>query len=216
MDLAPVADTVPTDIGDANPPIGAFHRQYGSDPVKVAAAIRTAVSTSQDGGVLTTLKHFPGLGRTKYNTDTTTKAVDPVETMHDPYLGPFAAGIKQGTAAVMISSATYPKIDGKSIAAFSSTIITTLLRKQLAFKGLVISDDIGAAMAVKAVPVGDRAVRFIQAGGDMVLTIRPEDAFVMTTALLDEAHASPTFATQVKKAATQVLTAKSKAKLIKC
>jgi beta-N-acetylhexosaminidase len=216
MDLAPVADTVPAGIGDDNPPIGAFHRQYGSDPVKVAAAIRTVVATSQDGGVLTTLKHFPGLGRTKFNTDTTSKSVDPVETTHDAYLGPFEAGIKQGTTAVMISSASYPKIDDKGIAAFSKPIITDLLRTQLGFTGMVISDDLGAAVAVRTVAVGNRAVRFIQAGGDVVLTIRPQDAAPMTAALLAEAHTDPAFAARVTDAASHVLTAKAKAGLVKC
>jgi beta-N-acetylhexosaminidase len=216
MDLAPVADTVPTSIGEANPPIGAFHRQYGSDPVKVAAAIRTVVATSQAGGVLTTLKHFPGLGRTRFNTDTSTKAVDAVETTHDPYLGPFAAGVKQGTAAVMISSATYPKIDAKNIAAFSTTIVTGLLRKQLGFTGLVISDDLGAADAARAVPTGDRAVRFVQAGGDMVLTIQPGDAGPMTAALLTKARSTPAFAARITDATTHVLRAKAKAGLLKC
>lgn len=216
MDLAPVADTVPTSIGEANPPIGAFHRQYGSDPAKVAAAIRTVVTTSQSGGVLTTLKHFPGLGRTRFNTDTSTKAVDSVATTHDPYLGPFEAGIKQGTAAVMISSARYPKIDGKNIAAFSKGIVTGLLREQLGFTGMVISDDLGAADAASTVPTGDRAVRFIEAGGDVTLTIQPEDAGPMTAALVTEAKSSPAFAAQVKAAAMHVLRAKAKAGLIKC
>jgi beta-N-acetylhexosaminidase len=216
IDLAPVADTVPTNVGRKNPPIGAFHRQYGSDPVKVAASIRTVVATSQSGGVLTTLKHFPGLGRTRFNTDTTTKSVDPAATTNDAYLGPFAAGVKQGSAAVMISSASYPKIDPKGIAAFSAPVISDLLRKKLGFTGVVMSDDLGAAMAVRAVPVGDRAVRFVRAGGDVVLTIRPEDAAPMSSALLAQAKKTPAFAARVADAAIHVLRAKQKAGLIKC
>jgi beta-N-acetylhexosaminidase len=216
MNLAPVADTVPTDIGEANPPIGAFHRQYGSDPVKVAASIRTVVQTSQDGGVLTTLKHFPGLGRTRFNTDTTTKAVDTTATAGDPYLGPFAAGIKQGTAAVMISSAAYPKLDPKGIAAFSEPIITGLLRKKMGFTGVVISDDIGAAAAVRRYAPGDRAVRFVRAGGDLVLSIVPEDAARMSAALIAEAQSSPAFAARVQDAAAHILRTKEKAGLLHC
>src|SRR5207248_639059 len=83
-----VADTVPAGTGGANPPIGAFNRQYGSAPDPVAQDIATVVGAAQSAGVLTTLKHFPGLGRVRANTDTSTQAVDPVTTVADPYLRP--------------------------------------------------------------------------------------------------------------------------------
>ncbi|MDT5043466.1 MAG: beta-N-acetylhexosaminidase, partial [Actinoplanes sp.] len=210
------ADTVPSAVGEANPPIGAFHRQYGSDPDKVAAAIRTVVATAHDGGVLTTLKHFPGLGRTRFNTDTTSKAVDTTTTVDDPYLRPFAAGIKQGSAAVMISSAAYPKLDPKNVAAFSEPIITGLLRKRLGFTGVVVSDDLGAAVAVRAFAPGDRAVRFVRAGGDLVLSIVAQDAARMSAALVAAAKSSPAFAARVADAASHVLRTKEKAGLIRC
>jgi len=216
VNLAPVADTVPADLGEDNPPIGAFHRQYGSDPTQVAAAIRTVVATSQESGVLTTIKHFPGLGRTRFNTDTTARAVDATTTAQDPYLGPFVAGIEAGSAAVMVSSASYPLLDSQAIAAFSQPIITGLLRHDLGFTGLVMSDDIGAAAAVRAVPVGDRAVRFVQAGGDLVLTIRSSDAGPMSAALLAAAQKSPAFTDRVTDAATHVLQAKARAGLLPC
>jgi len=216
VNLAPVADTVPASLGENNPPIGAFHRQYGSDPVRVAAAIRTVVPTSQDAGVLTTLKHFPGLGRTRFNTDTSTQAVDATTTTQDPYLVPFAAGIEEGSAAVMVSSASYPRLDSTAVAAFSEPIITGLLRKNMGFTGLIMSDDIGAAKAVRAVPIGDRAVRFVRVGGDMVLTIRQQDAAPMSAALLAAARSSPGMADRVTDAATHVLRAKARAGLLKC
>jgi len=216
VNLAPVADTVPAELGEGNPPIGAFHRQYGSDPTQVATAIRTVVATSQEAGVLTTIKHFPGLGRTRFNTDTTSRAVDATTTAQDPYLGPFVAGIKAGSAAVMVSSASYPLLDPKAIAAFSEPIITGLLRRDLGFTGLVLSDDLGAATAVRAVPVGDRAVRFVRAGGDLVLTIRSSDAGPMSAALLAAAQKSPAFTDRVTDAATHVLQAKVRAGLLTC
>jgi beta-N-acetylhexosaminidase len=211
LNLAPVADTVPASLGERNPPIGYWHRQFGSDPVKVAADVRTAVDASQKAGVLTTIKHFPGLGRTLVNTDTSTGAADAAVTPTDPYLKPFAAGIAAGSAAVMVSSASYPKLDPKSIAPFSEPIITGLLRKKMGFDGLVVSDDLGAAVAVKSVAVGDRAVRFIRAGGDLALSVRPEDAAPMTAALLAEARASESFALRVSDAVTHVLAAKKRA-----
>ena len=148
LDLAPVADTVPASIGHANPPIGAFERQYGSDPTAVAADIDTVVTAIQSAGVLTTLKHFPGLGRVLKNTDVSTGAVDTLATTTDPYLAPFQAGIRAGTAAVMMSSASYPNLDPDAVAVFSTPIVTGLLRQQLGFTGLIVSDDLGAAAAV--------------------------------------------------------------------
>ncbi|MEU4216810.1 glycoside hydrolase family 3 N-terminal domain-containing protein [Actinoplanes sp. NPDC026623] len=216
VNLAPVADTVPAGLGEGNPPIGAFHRQYGSDPAAVADDIRTVVPASQGAGVLTILKHFPGLGRVRANTDTSTKAVDRATTVTDPYLEPFEAGIAAGSAGVMISSASYPRLDPDDIAAFSAPIITGLLRDRLGYGGLVMSDDLGAAAATRAVPVGQRAVRFVCAGGDVVLTIRPQDAAPMTAALIEAARRSPAFAARVDAAAAHVLEAKQRAGLLRC
>jgi beta-N-acetylhexosaminidase len=216
LNLAPVADTVPASLGRGNPPIGAFHREYGTSPGTVAAAIRAVVPASQSAGVLTTLKHFPGLGRVRENTDTSTGAVDDTVTADDAYLEPFVTGVRAGSAAVMISSARYPKLDADNVAAFSKPIITGLLRDRLGFTGLVVSDDLGAAVAVDAVRVGQRAVRFVEAGGDMVLTIRPPDAAAMAGALMDQVRKDPAFAARVAQAATHVVQAKQRAGLLTC
>jgi len=216
LDLAPVADTVPTSVGTKNPPIGAFMRQYGSEPAAVAADIDTVVTAMQSTGVVSTLKHFPGLGRVLSNTDTSTAAVDTVATAQDPYLAPFAAGIKAGTGAVMMSSASYPKLDPQTIAPFSASIVTTLLRQQLGFDGVIISDDLGAAVAASAVPVSQRAVRFIQAGGDLTLTVSPATAATMIDGLLAAAAASPALAAQVSAAAGYVIRSKYAAGLLGC
>ena len=216
LDLAPVADTVPEDVGKSNPPIGALNRQYGSDPAQVSTAVQTVVAASQAAGVLTVLKHFPGLGRVRANTDTSTKAVDTTADVNDPYLRPFAGGIRAGSAGVMVSSATYPRLDAQNIAAFSQPIITGLLRGRLGFRGMIMSDDLGAGVAVGAVPVGDRAVRFVAAGGDLVLTIRPSDAEPMAGALLTRAQQDSAFAGRVTDAATHVVQAKKRAGLLRC
>jgi beta-N-acetylhexosaminidase len=216
LDLAPVADTVPAGTGSANPPIGAFDRQYGSDPDQVADKIHTVVSAAQAAGLLTTLKHFPGLGRVRANTDTSTQAVDNTTTVDDPYLKPFTSGIEAGSAAVMISSARYPKLDANSVAAFSTPIVTGLLRQRLGYTGLIVSDDLGAAVAVSSVPVGERAVRFVQAGGDLVLTVKTSDAGPMSAALLAAAQANPAFDTRLTDAAARVIRSKYRAGLLTC
>jgi beta-N-acetylhexosaminidase len=216
LNLAPVADTVPAGLGNGNPPIGGFDRQFGSDPKQVAAAIRTVVGAYQDAGVMTVLKHFPGLGRVHANTDVSSKAVDSTTDDNDPYLQPFAAGIQAGSVGVMISSASYPRLDSKNVAAFSSAVITGLLRGKLGFDGLVLSDDLGAAVAVAGTPTGQRAVRFVAAGGDVVLSIKPSDAAPMASALMAKALSDATFKKRLTDAATHVLRAKAKAGILHC
>lgn len=216
LDLAPVADTVPAALGRDNPPIGAFDRQYAATPAEAGADVATVVAAAQGAGLMTTLKHFPGLGRVRANTDTSDDAVDSVATAEDPFLAPFAEGIRAGAVAVMISSASYPKLDAGTIAAFSTRIVTGLLRQQLGFTGLVVSDDLGAATAVSSVAVGERAVRFVRAGGDVALTVRSGDAEAMSTALTAAARASEEFDARVKDAATHVIASKYRAGLLTC
>lgn len=216
LNLAPVADVVPAGTEAANPPIGAVDRQYGSTPDAVSAAVGTVVAASQAVGVGTTLKHFPGLGRVTENTDTSAAAVDPATTSADPALGAFRAGIAAGAAAVMVSSAVYPALDPTTPALFSRVVVTDLLRGQLGFGGLVVSDDVGNAMAVRAVAPGDRAVRFVAAGGDVVLTVRSSDVAPMTAALVAAAAIDRGFAAQLDASVTRVVQAKVDAGLVHC
>jgi beta-N-acetylhexosaminidase len=81
---------------------------------------------------------------------------------------------------------------------------------------VVVSDDLGAAVAVRAFAPGDRAVRFVRAGGDLVLSIVAQDAARMSAALVAAAKSSPAFAARVADAASHVLRTKEKAGLIRC
>jgi beta-N-acetylhexosaminidase len=214
LDLAPVVDVVPA--GTVNEPIGAYDRQFGSTPAAVAADGAAFVRGMRAGGVATSLKHFPGLGRASGNTDTSTGVVDDVTTRADPFLRPFTAGIRAGATYVMLSTATYTRIDPDSIAAFSPTVVDTMLRTRLGFRGVVISDDLGIARSVAEVPIGARAVRFVGAGGDVVLTVVPEQATRMVGALARRAAASARFGRLVDDAATRVLVRKVRAGLATC
>lgn len=216
LDLSPVADVVPAGTEGLNPPIGASARQFGSDPAVVGPLVSTVVTAMIDAGLGTTVKHFPGLGRVRVNTDTSTGAVDDATTPEDAALVPFVAGIAAGTTAVMVSSASYPQLDPDRLAAFSAPIITGLLRGRLGFDGLVVSDDLGDAVAVAALPVGRRAVDFVAAGGDVVLSLVPAQAAPMGQALLARAQADPVFAAQVDASALRVLRAKQDAGLLDC
>jgi beta-N-acetylhexosaminidase len=75
-DLAPVADVVPTDLGSANAPIGLLRRGYGSSPRTVAAKTSAFVTGMDRAGIATAVKHFPGLGRVRGNTDFVPRVVD--------------------------------------------------------------------------------------------------------------------------------------------
>lgn len=206
LDLAPVVDTVPR--GAANPPIGDLSREYGSDPATVAAHGVAFAQGLADAGVDATIKHFPGLGRVRANTDTDSGVTDSITTRNDAYLAPFAAGIKAGAPFVMVSTAYYTRIDPDRPAAFSPTVITGLLRGDLGFGGVVISDDVGGAVQVARFSPGARAVDFVAAGGDIVLTVNAGQIPEMTAAVLARAKTDPKFHTEVNAAALRVLQAK--------
>jgi beta-glucosidase-like glycosyl hydrolase len=215
LDLAPVADVVPVGNEEANEPIGYFDRQYGSTPDTVAAAVGTVVDGLDRAGVTATLKHFPGLGRVQANTDTTADVTDAVTTADDPQVALF--GDLAGSAEqpfVMVSSATYPQIDPAAQAAFSPAVVTGLLRERLAFAGVVISDDLGNAVAVRDVPPGERAVRFLAAGGTLVLSVDPAIVPDMIDAVLERDAADPAFAATVDAAVRTALVAKQEAGLL--
>ncbi|MGH8963232.1 MAG: glycoside hydrolase family 3 N-terminal domain-containing protein [Jatrophihabitantaceae bacterium] len=207
VDLAPVLDTVPANFG-SNPPIGDLDREFGHDPETVSSHGVAVTAGLAAAGVDATVKHFPGLGRVSANTDTTAGVTDSVTTRHDPYLAPFAAAIRAGAPFVMVSTAVYSRIDPTHPAAFSKTVVTGMLRDDLGFKGVVITDDVGAAKQVSGYPVGARAVDFITAGGDMVLTVDATQAAAMTQAVLAKAQSSPAFKALVDAAALRVLQAK--------
>lgn len=207
VDLGPVLDTVPLDFGP-NPPIGDLDREYGHDPATVSSHGNAFAQGLHAAGVDATVKHFPGLGRVSGNTDLTSGVVDSVTTRHDPYLAPFATAIRDGVAFVMMSTAIYASIDPDHPAAFSPTIVTGMLRHELGFRGVIISDDLGISKQVSGTSVGDRAVDFIAAGGDVVLTVDATQAPEMTAALLARAERDRTFKAQVDAAALVVLQAK--------
>ncbi|WP_202232380.1 glycoside hydrolase family 3 protein [Actinacidiphila reveromycinica] len=216
MNLAPVADTVPADQVAVNAPIGKLDREYGTDPSTVASHSTAFLRGMRQAGVVPSIKHFPGLGRSSGNTDFTAGVTDSVTTTDDAYLQPFRAGIQAGTPFVMVSSAIYTRIDPDHQAAFSSAVIRTLLRGKLGFKGAVISDDLGNAAAVADHTPAQRAVDFITAGGDVVLTVRPSDIAPMTSAVLSRMSASSSFRADVAASVRRVLTAKHNAGVLTC
>lgn len=212
--LAPVADVVPKAKLRTNQPIGVLHRGYGTDPAVVAEKTQAVIDGLKAAGVAASVKHFPGLGEVVGNTDFASGIVDSVTTSESASLAPFRAAAQAGVASVMISSARYPKIDSKNQAVFSATVIG--LVRGWGYTGVVISDDLGAAASVRKIPAGQRAVRFVQAGGDVVIDADPSLAPAMTKALLAKAAKDPAFAARVTESAARVLALKQDLGVFRC
>jgi beta-N-acetylhexosaminidase len=215
LDLAPVADVVPAGTEAQNAPIGKLRREYGHTPAVVSSHVAAFIAGMQDAGIATTVKHFPGLGRVVGNTDFTDDVGDAVTTRDDPDIGPFAAAIDAGVPFVMVSLATYERIDPSRLAVFSPTVIDGMLRHDLAFHGVVISDALGAT-AVSAIPAGTRAIDFIEAGGDMIISNQLAPAGTMAKALAVRAGDDTSFAERIDAAAFHILDAKQAAGLLPC
>ena len=215
LNLAPVADVVPAGTERGNAPIGAFRRHYGNTAATMIPAVQTVLDGMARHGVTGTLKHFPGLGYVQENTDITPDVRDTVIGPDHEQVTAFGQ-LAQAPAApfVMMSSATYDLIDPGNQAAFSHTTVSDLLRGQLGFTGVVISDDLGAARAVRDLPPGERAVRFLAAGGTLVLTVDPAVLPDMLAAVRDRAAADPQFAELVDAAVHTALLAKARAGLL--
>jgi beta-N-acetylhexosaminidase len=209
VDLAPVMDTVPAATAASNPPIGHFAREYGHTPSVVADKGSTFLRGMRSADLAMTAKHFPGLGHVRGNTDTTAGVEDTVTARTSADLTPFRTAITAGARMVMISSAIYTKIDAARPAAFSPTVIRSVLRGDLKYSGVVISDDLGSAKQVQAFTAGTRAVDFIAAGGDIVLTVNAALIPAMSAAVTSRANANTTFRSQVAAAVLRVLVAKA-------
>ena len=208
MNLAPVADLVDIARPASNEPIGRWGREYGHDAATVSSQAGAFAEGMQASKVIPTYKHFPGLGRVKDNTDTSAGVVDSTTTRSaDTAVSViFGAAIAAGAPVIMVSSATYSLIDPSAPAVFSSTIVTDMLRREMGFSGVVITDDVSAAVQVQDVSAGDRAVRAIRAGCDIVLaSADPTVAADMVKALIATARSDPAFAARVDESATRVL-----------
>ncbi|RZT28770.1 beta-N-acetylhexosaminidase [Kribbella sp. VKM Ac-2569] len=216
VDLAPVADVVPSSLKSQNAPIGQLDREYGDTPEAAGQGVKAFVQGMRNAGIATSVKHFPGLGRVRGNTDFSSGVVDNVTVRGDADLQPFADGIKAGTSMVMISTVTYTKIDPKNRAVFSPTVIQGMVRGDLGWRGVVITDDVGAAAEVAAVPAGDRATRFVAAGGDIVINAKAGLTAEMVAALVAKAQQDKSFATQLTSSVRRVLTLKQDHGLVSC
>src|SRR5438094_224422 len=215
LNFAPVLDVVPPGTDAQNAPIGALRRGYGHDPATVSAHAIAFMRGMEGAGIATTGKHFPGLGRVTGNTDFTS-AVDDVTTANDAYLSPFRDAVAAGIPMVMVALAKYQQIDPAELAVFSPTVMRQMLRVSLGFNGVVVSDDLGATVAVANIPAADRAINFLNAGGDLIISKTVAPANAMAAAIATRVSRDASFKALVDDAALRVLRAKVAFGLVRC
>ena len=165
LNFAPVMD-VNTD--PRNPVIGV--RAYGESPTLVSQLGKAYIRGLQRNGVMATAKHFPGHGDTDVdshkNLPIVTHEKERISTVE---LVPFRAAIASGVAAIMSAHILYPALDDELPTTLSHKILTKLLRQQLGFEGLIITDDMEMQAIDAQYEIGNAAVLAIQAGADIVL-----------------------------------------------
>ena len=167
LSFAPVAD-----VGHGNLAIG--NRAFHADPQIAAQCLAAYVAGMHQAGMPATLKHFPGHGTVREDTHVDIARDDrPLSALQAHDLVPFAAGIAAGADAVMMAHVVYPQVDDAP-AGCSSVWINDILRGQLGFRGVVVSDDIGMAASFQAGGVAGRVHAHLDAGCDIVLACHPE------------------------------------------
>jgi beta-N-acetylhexosaminidase len=165
LDLAPVLDV------SENPMDTFLETRIISEDASITAAIGSAIIEGlHAGGCLSSAKHFPGHGGTNEDSHAVTPVVDKtLEALKSYDLVPFVSAIESGVDAIMTSHVLYPALDATDIASMSKPILTDLLRGEMGFDGLIISDDFRMEGLTTRYEVGDAAVRFLLAGGDVIL-----------------------------------------------
>lgn len=167
LSFAPVVD-----LGRGNLAIG--DRAFSDDPQVVAAFTRAYVRGMHAAGMAATLKHFPGHGSVREDTHFDVAVDDrPLDAIRAEDLVPFVAGIDAGADAVMLAHVTYPQVAPEP-AGYSPFWIDTILRREMGFRGVVFSDDIGMAAAFSAGGIKQRIDAHLDAGCDVVLVCHPE------------------------------------------
>jgi beta-N-acetylhexosaminidase len=203
--LAPVLDVAPSDAqavgGEA----------FAADPDRVSAYAVAAVATWRRQGILAAAGHFPGLGTANQSTDNGPAAVrESMAQLSANDLPPFRAAIRSGVPAMLLSLAAYAPDDFVTPGALSHTIVTDLLRGQLGFHGIAITDDLTSAAVTALMPVPQAAVQAVQAGADMVwISGPPSLERQVYSAVLAAARAKTIAPAQIDEATIRILAVKS-------
>ncbi len=165
LDLAPVLDV------SENPMDTFLETRIISEDATITAAIGASIIDGLHSvNCLSAAKHFPGHGGTTEDSHDTTPVIDrTLEELENYDLLPYYAAIESDVDAIMLAHVRYTALDETDIASMSESIITGLLREQLGFDGLVLSDDFRMDGLTNLYSVADAAVQFILAGGDIIV-----------------------------------------------
>ena len=207
MDFAPVADVW---SNPDNTVIG--ERAYSDDYSQAAELVGSAVKGFEDGGVMCTLKHFPGHGDTAedshYSSAYVRRTKD--EIMADE-MQPFTAGIDAGAEFVMVGHLIVPDID-ELPATLSYKITTEMLRNEMHFEGIAITDSLAMSSIADNYGVGDSAVMSIKAGIDMLLD--PTDIDTAIDAVVQAVESGDITEDRIDESVRRILTLKEKQGLL--
>jgi beta-N-acetylhexosaminidase len=185
LNMAPCADVLGT---TDSPAIGT--RSFGSDTDLVARHTAAAVTGLQAAGVAACAKHFPGHGRTSTDSHHALATIEgTLDDLRRRDLPPFSAAIKAGAAAVMPSHLRVPELTGELASSVSAPAITGLLRGELDFEGVVISDALEMKALRDAYGIPGAGVRALAAGTDLLCFGRDtdEDMYLAVRAALVDA-----------------------------
>jgi beta-N-acetylhexosaminidase len=163
--LAPVLDLR---TNPANLVIG--DRAFSRDPDQVARHGVAAIQGLREAGVLATAKHFPGHGDTVADSHLTLpESLQSSSRWRAVEFIPFQHAIRAGVPLVLVAHLSCPALDPASPTSLSRPVITGILREELGFQGVVVSDDLEMSAIADRFDLGEAAVRFLEAGGDLVL-----------------------------------------------
>ncbi|ROO89952.1 beta-N-acetylhexosaminidase [Actinocorallia herbida] len=166
LNFAPVADV---NVDPRNPVIGV--RSFGSDPDAVGGFVAAAVDGYRTAGVAAVAKHFPGHGDTSVDSHTGLPEIDhTVKQWQELDAPPFRAAIEAGVDAIMTGHLVVPALDKSKVpATMSKKILTGVLREQLGFRGVIVTDSLQMAGAQVEGGAPEAAVRAVLAGADLLL-----------------------------------------------
>ena len=181
--LAPVAD-VPSSTAS-------FMYQRGrtwSFDASVTSTLSNAFATGLEaGGNVPVMKHFPGIGLAVDNTDDFPVTISATEAQLAPGLLPYQAAIASGIPMIMLSNANYTAYDAANGAGWSHAVVDDLLRDELGFEGVTITDSLSGTASARGVSALSLARKAAKAGTDMILLTGPETATANAYAKLLEA-----------------------------
>jgi beta-N-acetylhexosaminidase len=187
-------------------------RSYGENPDDVSAfvsAFITGAHSVANAKVLTTAKHFPGHGDTATDTHLNLASIDgDKERLEQVEWAPFRAAIRSGTDSVMTAHIAVPALDDPDIpATLSPKIVTGILREELGFKGIIVTDALEMGGIAKGFSVGEAAVRSVLAGADVLLM--PPDGEAAINAVAAAVRSGQISQKRIDESVMRVLTAKA-------